>query len=84
MDEHAVNPWAGKSAEDVLTESYHEIRDPIYNAMGYLNILQSANHLSLTAEQVQQYIESAFNYVSQAQTIVDSVYQYMNEKRRDQ
>jgi hypothetical protein len=82
MDELAVNRWAGKSAEDVLTESYHEIRGPIYNAVGFLNVLKSVNQLS--SEEVQQYIELSLNYVLQAQDIVKSVYDYMNENRSDQ
>ena len=83
MDESAVNPWAGKSAEDVLAESYHEIRNPISITAGYLRVLKSANHLALTAEQVQHYIELALNHALKAQTIVDSVYQYMNETRKN-
>jgi hypothetical protein len=81
MDESAVNRWIGKSAKDVLTESYHEIRNPISITAGYLAVLKSANDLSLTAEQVQYYIELALNHALKAQTIVDSVYQYMNEQR---
>ena len=82
MDEHAADHWAGKSAEDVLVESYHEIRNPISITAGYLSVLKSANHLSLTAEQVQQYIELALNHALKAQTIVNSVYQYMYETRK--
>jgi methyl-accepting chemotaxis protein len=82
MDEF-VNQWVGKSAEDVLAESYHEIRNPISITAGYLSVLKSADHLSLTAEQVQQYIELALNHALKAQTIVDSVHQYMNEIRKD-
>jgi signal transduction histidine kinase len=81
MDQPAVNHWAGKSAEDVLAESYHEIRNPIGLAAGYLAVLKSASDLSLTAEQAQQYIELALNHILRAQTIVDSVYRYINEKR---
>ena len=81
MDKPAVNPWAGKSAEDVLAESYHEIRNPVSIAAGYLAILKSANDLSLTTEQVQQYIELALNHALKVQTIVDAVYHYMNGKR---
>jgi hypothetical protein len=81
MDEF-VNQWAGKSAEDVLAESYHEIRNPISITAGYLSVLKSADHLSLTAEQVQQYIDLALDHALKAQTIVDSVYQYMNETRK--
>jgi hypothetical protein len=83
MSEPALNHWIGKSAEAVLAESYHEIREPITLATGYLNILRSADHLSLTAEQTEQYIELAFHYVLRAQTIVESVYEYMNEKRKN-
>ena len=81
MDEPTVDHWAGKSAEDVLAESYHEIRNPIIIAVGYLNIVKSANDLSLTTEQVQEYIELALNHALKVQTIVDAVYQYMNGKR---
>ena len=81
MDEPTVNLWAGKPAEDVLAECYHEIRNPISLAAGYLAVLKSASDLSLTAEQAQQYIELALDHVVRAQTIVDSVYRYINEKR---
>jgi predicted kinase len=81
MNESTVNRWAGKSTEDVLAESYHELREPIYNAVGYLSVLK-ANQLS--AEQAQQYIDLALKYALYTQDIVDSVYQYMNEKRKDQ
>jgi hypothetical protein len=80
MDEPRVNQWAGKSTEDVLTESYHEIRNPIYIEAGYLNVLKSASQVSLSPEQVQDYLELAFNHVTRAQKIVESVIQYMNEK----
>ena len=39
MDKPDINRWVGKSAEDVLLESFHELRDPIYNMTGYLNVL---------------------------------------------
>ena len=81
MTEPAANRWLGKSVEDVLVESYHEIRGPIYNAVGFLNVLKSVNHLS--AEEVQQYIEVSLHYVLQAQDIVKSVYDYMNENSSD-
>ena len=84
MDEPAANRWMGKSTEDILAESYHEMREPINLVTGYLNVLKSADHLSLPTEQVQQYTELAFQYVLQAQKIVDSIYQYMNEQRKNQ
>ena len=84
MDASDVNSWAGKSAEDVLVESYHKIRDPIYSAVGYLNVLNSADQLSLSAEQVKQYVEAALHNVLRAKNIVDPVYQSINEPKRDQ
>ena len=83
MDEPVPNRWIGKSAEEVLADSYHEIRDPIYNAVGFLNVLKSVQHLSLAAEQVQEYIDLALTYAVHAQDIVDSVMHYMNEQRKD-
>jgi len=84
MNELSLNRWSGKSTEDVLAESFHEIREQISPAVGYLSILKSANQLSLSAEQTQQYIDLALNYALRAQDIVNSVYQYMDEKRKDQ
>lgn len=83
MDEVIINSWAEKSAEDVLAESFHEIRNPISLAAGYLALLKSANSLSLTVQQVQEYTELALNHVLKSQMIVNSVIQYLNEKRRD-
>ena len=80
MDELTINRWIGKSAEDVLAESYHEIRGPIYNAVGYLNVLKSADPLSLSPEQVQDYIDMALRHAVHAQDIVTSIFQYMNDQ----
>lgn len=83
MNEPAVNRWSGKSTEDVLAESFHEIREQLSPAVGFLNILKSADQLSLSAEQIQQYIDLTSNYALRTQEIVNSVYQYMDEKRKD-
>ena len=83
MEETASNRWAGKSAEDILVESYHEIRDPIYNVVGFLNVLKSTDQLSLSAEQIQQYIGAALHNALSAKIIVDSVYEYMHKTRED-
>jgi hypothetical protein len=80
MDGATIISWTGKSPEEVLARSYHEIRNPISLAAGYLNLLKSASELALSAEQVQDYTALALRYATQAQTIVDSVYRYMNEK----
>ena len=84
MSEPSLNRWSGKSTEDVLAESFHEMREQISPAVGYLSILKSADQLSLSAEQIQQYIESTLNNALRAQEIVNSVYQYINERRKAQ
>ena len=76
-----VNLWIGKSADDVLAEAFHEIRDPIYNAVGHLSVLKS---VELPAEEAQQYINLVLNQALYAKEIIESVYQYMNEKREGQ
>lgn len=81
MDKPDVNRWLGKSAENILAESFHEIRNPIVRMAGYLNVLKSAD---LSEEQARHFIEEAFNCAMSANDIVDSVYQYMNIKRTDQ
>ena len=81
MDRSDINRWSGKSAEDVLAESFHEIRNPIVRMTEYLNMLKSAD---LSEEQIQHFIEEAFNCAVSANDIVDSVYQYMNKQRKDQ
>ena len=83
MNEPAVNPWTGKTAEDVLAESCHQIRNPVSLVAGYLHVLKSAGQLALSAEQVQEYIELALRYAVEAQDIVDSVYRYINERGKE-
>ena len=81
MDKQDAYRWAGKSADYVLTKSFHEIRNPIYLMGGYLNVL---NSMELTTEEQKHYTELALNYAQQAQEIVESVYQYINENFKDQ
>jgi len=81
MDKPVVNRWAGKSAEDVLTESFHELRNPIVSVAGYLDVL---NSVDLSEEQAQKFIDLALQSAFVAKDIVDSVYQYLNIKRIDQ
>jgi len=47
----------------------------------YLNVLKSGD---LSTEQAQYSIEVALKQAIYAKEIVDSVYQYMNEKRKGQ
>lgn len=75
-----INRWIGKSAEDVLAESFHELRNPILLITGYLNVIKSTE---LSEEQRQQLIDEALNRALSAKDIVETVYQYMNEKGKD-
>ena len=81
MDKPDVNRWSGKSAEVVLAESFHEIRNPIVRMAGYLSVLKSAD---LSEIQARHFIDEALSCALSAKAIVDSVYQYMNEQRKDQ
>jgi hypothetical protein len=76
MDKPAANRWSGKSAEDVLAESFHEIRNPIFRLTGYLQVLKSAE---ISDEQTRYMIEAALNCSLTARDVVESVYRYLNE-----
>ena len=81
MSKPGVSHWIGKSADDVLAEAFHEMRDPIYIVEGFLRVLKS---VELSSEEAQQYIDLVLNRVLYTKEIIDSVYQYMNEKRKGQ
>jgi len=82
MHESAVNPWAGKSAEDILAELVHQLRAPLHAAAGSLSVLKSANELS--PEQNQQMIDLALRCALYARDIVNSISQHMFENQSDQ
>ena len=73
-----VNRWSGKSPEDVLTESFHEIRNPILQMAGFLQVLKSLPDLS--DEQARHFLNEAIQHSLVAKEIVGSVYEYINEK----
>jgi len=73
--------WAGKTAEEVLSQSYHEIRDPILKLAGYLSVLKSVD---LADEQAKHIVEDALGCSLSAKEIVESVYAFMNEKWANQ
>lgn len=75
-----LDRWKGKAADEVLLESFHALRDPIYNMVGYLSLLKSAG---LTTDQFDHFTDIALNYALHSKHIVDSVYQYISEKRKD-
>jgi signal transduction histidine kinase len=81
MDKPDVNRWSGKSAEVVLGESFHEIRNPIVRMTGYLSLLKSAD---LSEEQVLKFIDEALNCALSVKDIVETVYQYINEQGKNQ
>ena len=51
-----TNRWSGKSAEDVLAESFHELRNPITVLTGYLSVLKSVDW---SEEKTQQFLDLA-------------------------
>jgi signal transduction histidine kinase len=81
MNEPAINRWVGKSAEDVLAESLHQLRAPIHTLTGSLSVLKSFDKLS--AEQVQQMIDLALQSALHARDVINSLDQYMSEKQKD-
>jgi hypothetical protein len=78
--ESNINRWSGKSAENVLAESFHELRNPIIRMVGYLNVLKSVD---LSEEQSQHFIDEAFNCALATKDVVESVYRYMNEQWKE-
>ena len=81
MEKSDVNRWLGKSADYVLSQSFHEIRNPVVRMAGYLSVLKSAD---LTEEQTRHVIDDALRCALSVNDIVDSVYQYINARREDQ
>jgi hypothetical protein len=75
-----INHWAGKSPEEVLQRSFHELRNPISLLGGYLSVLKSADW---SDEKTQHFLDLALNYALYSRDIVNSVYHYMNEKEKD-
>ena len=84
MDERVVNRWAGKSAEDILAEVLHQLRAPIHTAVGSLNVLQSADAVQLSAEQIQQVIDLGLRSALRAKEVIDAISLYIAEKPNDQ
>jgi len=84
MDKHELkndmDRWNGKSAEEVLVESFHELKDPIYVMTGYLNVL---NDTTVSADQLKPMITSLLGYALHSKYIVDSVYHYLAVQRGD-
>ncbi|MEP6894666.1 MAG: hypothetical protein ABI986_03570 [Chloroflexota bacterium] len=76
-----INHWVGKSPEEVLSESFHELRDPIYLIAGYLNVLIETD---VSPEQLEYIKNSLQRQALRSKDIVDSVYHYMAEQRKDQ
>jgi len=70
-----MDRWNGKSADEVLAESFNELRDPIYNMAGYLNVLRTVD---LSPEERQQIISVLWNSVLHSKNIVDSIDHYLS------
>lgn len=79
MDDSEIDKsrWSGKSAEDVLAISLHELRNPIARLTGYLELLRSAE---LSEEQYRKFIDLAFDCSQLAQDVVDNISLYLSEE----
>lgn len=77
-EEFDMNRWNGKSPEEVLSESFHELRDPIYVMTGYLGVL---NETDVSAEQLKSILDNMLRYSIYTKQIVDSVYHYLKVRR---
>ncbi len=75
-----MNRWNEKSPDEVLAESFHELREPIYVMTGYLNVL---NETDVSPDQLKAIMASLLRYALHSQYIVDSVYHYLAVQRGD-
>ena len=80
MDTSDINRWAGKSAEDVLAISFHELRNPIFRMTGYLSIINSTE---LPEEQRQHLLDETLKCALSAKEVVESVYHYIDENWKE-
>jgi signal transduction histidine kinase len=80
METSKDNRWRGRSAEEVLSMSFHEMRNPMVRLSGYLSILKSAN---LPPEDTQRLIDMALDCAVSVTDTVYSVYQYMQDQREN-
>ena len=80
MNENSENRWSGKPAEEVMARSFHELRNPIFQINGYLNVLKLAE---FSDEQTQHFLDSALRSAEMAREIVESVFQYIRGQRND-
>jgi len=81
MDISNLNRWSGKSADEVLAESFQELRDPIFLMAGYVNVLIETD---VSPEQLEHIKSNLQRYVLASKEIVESVYLYMAEQQKDQ
>jgi hypothetical protein len=80
MDKSNTNRWHGKSAEEVLTTSFHELKGPIYLITDFLNVI---NETDVPPDQLKSMLQNMLHHASQSKQVVDSVYQYINDQYRE-
>ena len=75
-----MNRWNEKTPAEVLAESFHEIRDPIYVMTGYLNVIKETE---VSPDQLKAIMTSLLRFALHSKYIVDSVYHYLAVQRGD-
>jgi signal transduction histidine kinase len=78
---HHASRWPGKSAEDVLAISLHELRNPVARLTGYLQFLKSTG---LSEEQSRKFIDMGLDCALSTQEILDDISQYISEQRKNE
>lgn len=72
-----VTRWNELPPEEVLSEAFHEIRDPIYLMMGFISFLKDS---SQSSNEISRIIDNLFQVI-RSKDIVDSVYDYINTRQ---
>ena len=73
-----ISRWNELKPEEVLSEAFHEIRDPIYLITGFISILKDTNP---SPDEITRIVNSLFDHVIHSKNIVDSVYAYINTRQ---
>jgi hypothetical protein len=74
-----VSRWNELTAEEVLSEAFHEIRNPIYQMLGFISVLKDTNQ---SPEEISRITDSLFYQVMRSKYIVDSVNDYINTRQK--
>lgn len=74
-----ISRWNELSPEEVLSDAFHEIRNPIYQIVGFISMLKDTN---LSSDEISRIVNNLFDQAIHSKNIVDSVYDYINTKQK--